>query len=96
MPHVISEDNTLILDATSVFINCDYLPSLGGDIPCFYKPVTCRSPPSVKNAAVQSISVNYNNYSVLDTIDYSCNEGFKIEGNKKISCMYSGEWSTPP
>ena len=96
IPHDSSEDKTILLGATSLGINCDYLPSVAGEIPCFYKPVTCRSPPSVKNAAVQSISMNYNNYSFLDTIDYSCNEGFQIEGNKKISCLYSGEWSTPP
>ena len=96
MPHVMSEENTLILDLTSVFINCDYLPSLGGDIPCFYKPVTCASPPSFKNTAVLNISNKNNIYSALHTVDYSCNEGFIIEGNKTITCMYSGEWSTPP
>ena len=40
--------------------------------------------------------VSYENYSVLDTFNYSCSEGFQMVGNKKISCMYSGEWSTPP
>ena len=96
IPQVMPEDNTLILDATSVSINCDYLPSLGGDIPCFYKPVTCGSPPSVENVAILNMSNKNNIHSALDTIDYSCNEGFKIEGNKKISCMYSGKWSAPP
>ena len=40
--------------------------------------------------------MTYNNYSVLDEVYYFCNEGFEINGNTKISCMYSGEWSTPP
>ena len=31
-------------------INCDYLPSLHDNIPCFYKPVTCESPPDVTNS----------------------------------------------
>ena len=71
-------------------------PSLGGDIPCFYKPVTCGSPPSVENVAILNMSNKNNIHSALDTIDYSCNEGFKIEGNKTVSCIYSWEWSTPP
>ena len=41
-------------------------------------------------------SMSYNNYSALDTVDYSCNEGFQMEGNTKISCLISGQWSTPP
>ena len=49
---VSSSDKNFTLDATTAVLDCDYLPSLGGDIPCFYKPVTCRSPPSAENAAV--------------------------------------------
>ena len=93
-PRVPSGDNKTVVDYTN--FDCDYLPSLEEDIPCFYKPVTCKSPPTVKNATMFNVSMTYNNYSVLDTVDYSCNEGFQIEGNKKISCMYNGEWSIPP
>ena len=88
--------NKIIVNTSSVEFDCDYLPSLEGDVPCFYKPVTCKSPPTGKNATIFNVSVTYNNYSVLDTLDYSCSEGFQMVGNKKISCMYSGEWSTPP
>ena len=28
-------------------IGIDYLPSLTGSIPCYYQPVTCKSPPNV-------------------------------------------------
>ena len=76
------------------YSDCDYLPSLGGNIPCFYKPVTCGSPPSVQNAAVLNFSDK--TFSALDTVDYSCNEGFQMEGNTKISCLISGQWSTSP
>ena len=89
-------DKNVTLDATAAGFGCDYLPSLGGDIPCFYKPVTCGYPPSVENTAMANTSVNYNDYSGLDTVDYSCNEGFQMEGNRKISCLISGQWSTPP
>ena len=95
-PNVISGDNAIIVDTSSYHFDCNYLPSLGGDIPCLYKTVTCKNPPLVKNATKLNISMDYNNYSVLDTIEYSCNEGFEIIGNKKISCMFSGEWSTSP
>ena len=84
------------MDASVLEFDCDYLPSLGGDIPCLYKHVTCKSPPSVENATMLNASMNYNNYSALDTVDYSCNEGFQMEGNRKISCLISGQWSTPP
>ena len=96
IPLVSSVDKNVTLDATAAGFDCDYLPSLGGDIPCFYKPVTCGSPPSVQNAAMVNTSGDYNKYSALDTVDYSCNEGFQMEGNRKISCLISGQWSTPP
>ena len=96
IPHVLSADNNIVVDTSSLEFDCDYMPSLEGDIPCFYKPVTCKSPPTVKNATMFNVSMTYNNYSVLDEVDYSCNEGFEINGNMKISCMYSGEWSTAP
>ena len=94
LPHATSGDR--IFNTTSLEFDCDYLPSLGGDVPCFYKPITCKSPPAVKNAEILNIAKNYHTYSVLDTVDYSCNEGFHMEGNKRISCTYNGLWSKPP
>ena len=95
IPHVPSGDNNIIVEAALFkYFNCDYLPSLKGDIPCFYKPVTCGSPPSVQNAAVLNFSDK--TFSAFDTVDYSCNEGFQMEGNTKISCLISGQWSTSP
>ena len=55
-PHASSDDK--VYDVDSLEFDCDYLPSLGGDVPCFYKPVTCGTPPSVKNAAMLNISEN--------------------------------------
>ena len=93
-----TEDYKIEVDfnSTSYGINCEYLPSLNGNIPCLYKPVTCKSSPLVKNSAVLNYSNNNNYYSVWDTIDYSCNEGYEIEGNSKITCKYTGEWSKLP
>ena len=45
----------LDLSTISVFrdkYDCDYLPSMYGPIPCFYKPVTCDLPPNVTNAEI--------------------------------------------
>ena len=77
-------------------LNCDYLPSLGGEISCFYEPVFCTAPPTVKNARVKTNSTEYLNHFLYDRAKYSCNKGYKIIGNNSISCTYSGRWSTPP
>ena len=98
IPHNSSDDTTVTLDNTSFdTFDCDYLPSLNGDIPCFYKPVSCEPPPVVKNATL--VSTNYkqkDTYSVFDTVEYSCDEDFKLKGNKTVTCNYKGQWSTPP
>ena len=52
--------------------------------------------PSVKHAALRKNFNKSTTYSVFTTIKYSCNEGFQAKGNSNSSCMYSGEWSTPP
>ena len=39
-------------------IDCNYLPSVKGTIPCFYKPVTCASPPEVENATIVGNTTN--------------------------------------
>ena len=96
LPFVSFVDKNITFDVADAGFDCDYLPFLKGDIPCFYKPVTCGSPPLVENAAMVNISVKYNNYSASDTVEYSCNEGFEMKGNGNISCLISGQWSTPP
>ena len=78
------------------FINCNYLPSLGGDIPCFYEPVFCRDPPEVMNATVKTNSSRSFEHLLYDRAEYSCDEGFEMAGNNSIPCTYSGQWSTPP
>ena len=32
----------------------------------------------------------------MDTVEYSCNEEFQLEGHNIIYCLYNGEWSTAP
>ena len=35
-------------------------------------------------------------YYLHDTAQYTCSEGFKLEGNEVVKYTYSGQWSTPP
>ena len=78
-------------------IDCNYLPSLKEDFPCFYKPATCRElPPTVTNAKVTSDFTVEGKYFFPGFAEYSCNEGFRMEGNKTISCSSDGQWSIPP
>ena len=94
-PHL-SSKKTVVWD-TSPDYDCGYLPSLNGDIPCLYKPVICKLPPLVKNATLLSRKLAKNiTYSAFDRIQYSCNEGFMMQGNKSVTCMYNGQWSAPP
>ena len=93
-PGLFSEDNVFVMGTTYIRFDGNYLPSLREDMPCLYKNVTCKCPPSVQNAAVLNFSDK--TFSALDTVDYSCNEGFQIEGTMTAFCTYSGEWSTSP
>ena len=76
--------------------DCDYLPSLVDDVPCFYEPVWCKEPPIVKNAEVFTNFTKKGSYLLPVTAEYSCSEGFKLYGNQIISCLRSGDWSKPP
>ena len=78
-------------------VDCDYLPSLYGDIPCFYKPVTCDSPPYVTNSTVMVNATQKDVYQLHDVVQYACvNDTFAMTGTDSITCMYSGQWSTAP
>ena len=76
------------------FVDCDYLPSNDGSIPCFYKQVICQNPPDVRNA---NINVTNSTYTAKSEIEYKCQSGaFQMEGNSTSTCLYSGHWSRPP
>ena len=79
-------------------LNCDYLPSVNGSIPCFYKPVICDAPLNITNAVIIDIINDSNvHYPLHSQIKYSCQtDQFQMEGNETITCQYSGQWSEPP
>ena len=56
----------------------------------------CNVPPSVKHAIVFINYTKKSKYVLPEKAEYTCKERFKLEGNKTITCMNNGEWSTPP
>ena len=70
---------------------------LHANVPCFYKPVTCDSPPVVTNGTTILNITQKDVYKLHDVVQYACvNEAFQMKGNSTITCLYSGEWSLPP
>ena len=87
-----AKDGEGIIGSIHSLVNCNYLPTKFGPFPCLYQPVLCGSPPNVTNALATNGSHN-----VTSTAEYSCQyEGFSMEGNKTIKCLFSGNWTKPP
>ena len=85
---------SLTLNSAKEF--CNYLPSVNSTVPCFYEPVTCGSPPKVKNAAMEN-RINISKTHLLNSqVTYLCKNETQIRGNNTITCMQSGQWSKPP
>ena len=77
--------------------NCDHLPSRDDSITCFYKPVTCDSPPTITEGAILINATNKDVYELHGVVQYECiNETLEMIGNNSITCMHSGQWSKPP
>ena len=78
-------------------IDCDYLPSIHSSIPCFYKAVTCDSPPDVTNGTVILNTTQKDDYQLHDVVQYRCiNDKFEMKEKSSITCLYSGQWSHSP
>ena len=83
----------------SEILDCGYLPSRYGTIPCFYKAVTCEAPQNSNNAIIKTKHSGDNNdtYSVFSQVEYACaNETLVLDGENTRSCLYSGQWSEKP
>ena len=84
--------------------DCDYLPSLWDETPCYYEPVTCSAPPPIKHgwqwSGPHPVSTgsysNSQSYNLNEVVSYFCSPGFKLVGNNKITCVNSGQWSVLP
>ena len=78
-------------------INCDYLPSLQGSIHCFYKNVTCDSPPDATNSTVMVNANQKDVYQLHEVVQYACvNDTYEMRGADSITCLYIGQWSQSP
>ncbi len=78
---------------------CEFLPSqANNDTPCYYMQTECKSLPQIENAHPINQSLEGNlTFPARTTIVYLCNiEKHSLQGNKEVSCLYSGEWSDPP
>ncbi|XP_069622657.1 sushi, von Willebrand factor type A, EGF and pentraxin domain-containing protein 1 [Ranitomeya imitator] len=60
---------------------------LGGLPVC--KPIRCPGAKDIPNGKSSSTSLHYG-----QTVTYSCNKGFRLEGQPIITCMETGEWDT--
>ena len=79
------------------YVKCNYLPSSKGDLRCFYEPLACSEPPpAVTNAKLITNFIKRGKYFLPEIAEYTCDAGYILEGNKSISCLYDGHWSTPP
>ena len=52
------------------FLNCDYLPTVGSDIKCFSKAVTCDAPPKIPNGNDSEWSHHQWNISSSHTVEH--------------------------
>ncbi len=82
---------------------CEYLPSNQSEnLKCFYKPVFCEKPPVVPHATMWPVVLKEEHKKPLlfphnYTFTISCSDkSFQLEGNDRITCLYSGEWSEVP
>ena len=77
------------------WVNCNDLPSSRGNVPCTYERVFCDDPPYVEHATVET-HPPWGTFFLHATAEYTCNKEYKMEGNKYVTCTYSGNWSTRP
>ena len=79
------------------FLNCNYLPTVGSDIKCFYKAVTCEAPPNIPHGRIEDGEITNGTYPLHAQLNIKCvNETFVIKENSTITCEYTGTWSQPP
>ncbi|XP_042551824.1 sushi, von Willebrand factor type A, EGF and pentraxin domain-containing protein 1 [Dipodomys spectabilis] len=58
---------------------------IGGKPTC--KPIECPKPKEILNGKFSSTNLHYG-----QTVTYSCDEGFRLEGSKALTCLETGDW----
>ncbi|XP_070794674.1 sushi, von Willebrand factor type A, EGF and pentraxin domain-containing protein 1 [Pituophis catenifer annectens] len=60
---------------------------LGGEPSC--KPIECSKPREIKNGRYSYVDLHYTH-----TVTYSCDRGFRLEGQRVLTCLETREWDT--
>ncbi|KAG8130469.1 hypothetical protein E2320_017145, partial [Naja naja] len=60
---------------------------LGGEPSC--KPIECSKPREIKNGRYSYVDLHYTH-----TVTYSCDRGFRLEGQRILTCLETREWDT--
>uniref|UniRef100_A0A8C0BA79 Sushi, von Willebrand factor type A, EGF and pentraxin domain-containing protein 1 n=1 Tax=Buteo japonicus TaxID=224669 RepID=A0A8C0BA79_9AVES len=60
---------------------------LGGRPAC--KPIQCPRPKKILNG-----KYSFTNFHYGQTVRYSCDRGFQLQGEETLRCLETGEWST--
>ena len=83
------------IGSISQFVDCSYFRRANeNDTDCTHLPVTCDPPPLLENGKVTNFGNE--NYNVKSTVHFSCDNGYKLEGNNTSKCQFSGTWTPPP
>ena len=81
---------------TGTFDN-DYLPSRYGNIPCWYKPITCEAPLNTTDTVITGGLNESGIYYGGSELQYSCaDESLGISGSSTVMCLHNGLWSDSP
>ncbi len=75
-------------------LTTEYYPTLNSSVTCYYEPVTCDRPLSLKNGKVLE---NGTLFYARDTVHYVCDKEYKMISETNYSvCGYSGFWTPVP
>ena len=75
-------------------LNCDYLPSVKGNISCYTSGDVCGPPPEINHGFILGKQIPFAKQGHV--VHYACNDSWNLTGSPKSTCQKSGEWTTPP
>ncbi len=71
-------------------LRCAYYKSKHESDLCVYKNVTCHTPTIPQNAKPLD---SKEKYIASELVQFSCLDGYKLEGNSSLYCTHAGVWS---
>lgn len=82
------------LDPLLDYVNCFYYKPKENITFCIHMEVYCEPPHEIINGKMDADKKQ--KYPVGTSVEYTCNEDFRLKGNKSVACGFSGTWSTLP